>query len=123
MIMIFTAVLIVIAILFGVSTIEGNMQGTIWALLIPLTLILIFFVFFKRYYTAKVKGLPVEDERSKKVKMYAAGYAYYISLYIWLALMFFRDNFNQSQIFVMGMLGMTFSFLISWMILDKKDNL
>ncbi|MFA5385389.1 MAG: hypothetical protein WC364_12160 [Eubacteriales bacterium] len=103
---------------------EGGITKAIYPLLAAITVCAIAMVSLKNNYTV-IKGFPMEDERTKKVKMYAAGYAYYISLYIWLALEFLRNNnyINQSQIFVLGMVGMAVSFVISWLFLNKQENI
>jgi len=68
------------------------------------------------------KGIPIDDERSKKTRMYAAGYSYFISIYIWMALLIFQRYLERDDILITGLLGMAISFWASWSILSKKKG-
>lgn len=103
----------------------GN-SNSISALLViigGLSLIIISFNVLKRVVGDLKEGLPIDDERSKKIKMYAAGYSYFISLYIWLALLAFQKHLDRDDILITGLLGMALSFCVSWIILSKKKGL
>ncbi|PKM86440.1 MAG: hypothetical protein CVU87_12185 [Firmicutes bacterium HGW-Firmicutes-12] len=65
-------------------------------------------------------GVPFKDERSKKIKLYAAGYSYVVSIYIWLVLLIFQKYFDRDDIILIGMLGMVISFGISLFFFSKK---
>ncbi|MFD1020373.1 hypothetical protein [Thalassobacillus hwangdonensis] len=67
-------------------------------------------------------GYPHDDERSKKVKLFAAGYSYFISLIIWLTLFAFHQHFQQDDLLMLGLAGMFFSFAISWLIVRKRKD-
>jgi len=62
------------------------------------------------------QNLPAEDERSKKIMKSAGATAYYISLYLWLALMFFEEDINleKHSLIGLGILGMALVFALSW---------
>lgn len=64
-----------------------------------------------------------DDERTYKVKMYAAGYAYFLSIYLWLAILIFQNFLDRDDIIILGLLGMALSFGMSWLILSKKKGL
>lgn len=68
----------------------------------------------KRLFPEFKLGLPFDDERSKKVKYYSAGRAYFYSLYIWIALLAFQKYFDRDDILILGLLGMALSWLVSW---------
>lgn len=75
------------------------------------------FIGFKRLTSAK-RGEPAEDELSKKVILKTAAWSYYISLYLWVAMLFIKDkvNLDTEEIIGAGILGMALSWVICWMI-------
>jgi len=76
------------------------------------------FVGYKRLTSAK-RGEPPEDEMSKKVMRKTAAWSYYISLYLWLAIMYFSDRIEleNHSLIGMGILGMAVVFAISWLVI------
>lgn len=68
-------------------------------------------------------GIPSEDERSKKVKYYSAGRAYFYSLYIWISLLVFQKYFNKDDILILGLIGMLLTLLLSWLFTKNKKGL
>jgi peptidoglycan/LPS O-acetylase OafA/YrhL len=75
------------------------------------------FVGYKRLSSAK-RGEPTEDELSKKVLLRTAAMSYYISLYLWVAMLFIKDrvNLDTEEILGAGILGMALSFAICWLV-------
>lgn len=69
------------------------------------------------------KGLFADDERSKKVKIYAAGKAYFYSLYIWIALLALHKYLDKDDILMIGLLGMAISLYVSWIFTRNKKGL
>jgi len=59
---------------------------------------------------------PVEDELSKKVMLRASSLAYYISIYIWLFVMYVSDKTKLPghSLIGAGILGMGVVFLLCW---------
>ncbi len=88
-----------------------------------ITLIVGFAVFigFKRLSNAK-RGEPVEDELSKKILQKTAAISYYISLYIWVFLIFLKDRvkFETEELLGTGIIAMAVTFGISWLIINYK---
>ena len=83
-------------------------------------LILVAFALFfgyKRLQSHKT-GEPQEDEMSKKILRNSSSYSYFISIYWWLAVMYFSDKvkYETHTIIGGGILGMTAIFAISWVI-------
>lgn len=68
-------------------------------------------------------GLPSDDERSKKVKYYSAGRAYFFSLYIWIALLAFQKYLDSDDTLILGILGMVLSLFVSWLITKNRKGL
>jgi len=106
------AVLVVAgATVFATRPASGS--GNVWMVLGILVLLLI--VLWRELRQA-------EDERSMGIKYRAGYYAYLISLYIWLALRYLEDRFNASETFVLGMVGMTLAFVLSWAFLALRER-
>lgn len=63
------------------------------------------------------EGLPPEDELSKKITQKAASISYYISLYLWLAIMYIGNDHNEDpeRLFGSGIIGMAIVFALSWL--------
>lgn len=79
------------------------------------------FVGFKKLSSAR-RGEPAEDELSKKVMQKTASLSYYISLYLWLAIMYFSDKFNYEThtCIAAGILGMAITFAICWLVFNFR---
>jgi peptidoglycan/LPS O-acetylase OafA/YrhL len=60
---------------------------------------------------------PLEDELSKKVMMKTASLSYYISLYLWLFIMYISDRTTMEThtLIGAGILGMAIIFFLSWL--------
>lgn len=88
-----------------------------------MTLIVGFAIFigFKRLRSEK-RGEPTEDELSKKVLQRTAAISYYISLYIWVFLIFLKDRvkFETEELLGTGILAMALTFGITWLIINSK---
>lgn len=72
-------------------------------------------VVFRRLKSAK-QNLPAEDEMSKGILRKGAATAYYVSLYMWLAFMFFEERIDleRSTLIGAGILGMAVIYALSW---------
>ncbi len=59
---------------------------------------------------------PLEDELSKKIMTKASSISYYISIYLWLIIMYFSDKMTleSHSLIGAGILGMAIIFLLSW---------
>jgi peptidoglycan/LPS O-acetylase OafA/YrhL len=79
------------------------------------------FVGFRRLSSAR-RGEPPEDELSKKVMQKTASLSYYISLYLWLAIMYFSDrlNYETHTIIGAGILGMAVVFAGCWLVFNFR---
>jgi peptidoglycan/LPS O-acetylase OafA/YrhL len=78
-----------------------------------------FFLGYKRLASAK-RGEPPEDELSKKVMQKTSALSYYISLYLWLAIMYFSDrlDYETHTVIGAGILGMAVVFAVCWMVFN-----
>jgi peptidoglycan/LPS O-acetylase OafA/YrhL len=79
------------------------------------------FIGYKRLSSAK-RGEPPEDELSKKVMQKTSSLSYYISLYLWLAIMYFSDriHYETHTVIGAGILGMAVVFAICWLVFNFR---
>jgi len=70
---------------------------------------------YRRLISGK-RGQPAEDEFSKKIVQKAAAMSYYISLYLWLVIMYLADKQKAETelLFGWGILGMAIIFGVLW---------
>jgi peptidoglycan/LPS O-acetylase OafA/YrhL len=84
-------------------------------------LVIAFALFFgyKRFSSAK-SGQPVEDELSKKVLQKAAAFSFYISLYLWVAIIYISDKvkLESHSLIGAGVLGMAVIYAICWVVIN-----
>lgn len=73
------------------------------------------FIAYRRMQSAR-SGEPHEDELSKQILQRAAAVSYYISLYLWLVVMYLTDKLKTETevMFGWGILGMALTFVLSW---------
>lgn len=67
--------------------------------------------------------LPFDDERTRKVKIYSAGKAYFYSLYIWIVLFVFHKFLDIDDLLLIGLFGMAGSLYVSWLLTRKQKGL
>jgi hypothetical protein len=118
-----SVLIIVVAILVlitaGFWLMKTNMTGGLIEILqFAVLLILVIFALIigiQRFRSAK-KGEPVEDEYSKSIMLRTSSTSYYISIYLWLFLMYYSDKINlESHTLIgVGILGMAVTFFICW---------
>ncbi|OGY93064.1 MAG: hypothetical protein A3H70_05490 [Candidatus Komeilibacteria bacterium RIFCSPLOWO2_02_FULL_48_11] len=122
------------SLLYGIEMAKRgriNFGGSL-ALIILLIAILFMIYFIKHKYSDVRKGLPLDDERSKKVMTQAAAMTFYISLYWLLAISFFESFFakmfgviklDAGQVVGGGIAGMSIIFIIAWIYYQSKGRL
>ena len=73
------------------------------------------FVGYRRF-TSEKRGQPAEDEFSKKILQKSAATSFYVSLYLWLIIMYLTDKLKIETdiMFGWGILGMAVVFAASW---------
>lgn len=79
------------------------------------------FIGYKRL-TSERRGEPTEDELSKKVLQKAAALSYYISLYLWVVMIYIKDRVEMDLEVLMGsgILGMAVIFALSWLYFNYR---
>ena len=65
------------------------------------------FIGIKRYLSLR-RGEPAEDEMSKNILQKTAAISYYVSLYLWVFILFIKDrvSIDAEQLIGSGILGM-----------------
>lgn len=89
--------------------------------IIGIVIIFALLVGIKRLKSFREKE-PVEDEMSKKIMQKTSSISYYVSLYMWIFLIFINDRikFETEELIGMGVLLMALIFAITWIILNFK---
>jgi peptidoglycan/LPS O-acetylase OafA/YrhL len=79
------------------------------------------FVGFKKRANQK-RGEPAEDELSKRILQKTAALSYYISLYIWVFILFIKDriSFNDNELIGAGVVAMAVTFGITWLFVNFR---
>ena len=121
-IFIVAALVIAAAILWFMSS-SGNLKPVDFASITVLIIVEGFalFIGFKKLSSAR-RGEPVEDELSKKVMRKTSSLSYYISLYLWLVIMYFSDKFEYETHTIIGggILGMAVIFTVCWLVFNYR---
>ncbi len=76
------------------------------------------FVGIKRFQSMK-RGEPAEDELSRKILRRTASVSFYISLYLWVFMLFLIDRvkMDTEQLLGTGILGMAIIYALTWVVL------
>lgn len=76
---------------------------------------------YRRFASAK-RGEPIEDELSKKVVQKTAAWSYYISLYMWVFMIWLKDRvtLDTEQVLGAGILSMAVIFFACWIIIRLR---
>lgn len=111
------AVLVLGTIVVWMINSENSMRGTL-VLMVGIQVVVLVYaglVIFKRW-TARKNKLPTQDELSKKILLRSTAASYHLSLYMWLALMYFEERIDleRSSLIGAGILGMAILFGLSW---------
>jgi len=118
-----TIVMFVISALVVASlvlwAIKGHIAGNIQEMImVGTSLVIVGFAVYLGILRLRSHRLqePAEDELSKKVMMRASSLAYYISIYLWLFVMYISDKttLEVHSLVGAGILGMAVVFLLCW---------
>jgi len=111
------AVLVTATIVVWMLNSEGPISGKAIGMGSIQLVVLVFaaFAVYRRWTAAKNK-LPAEDEMSKKILVRSTATSYHVSLFMWLALMYFEERINLEghELIGGGILGMAIIFALSW---------
>lgn len=115
------AALVLLATFFWILSSSGNFKTNDPGSFIVIILLVAFalFIGFKRLSSVR-RGEPSKDELSKKVMQKTASLSYYISLYLWLIIMYFSDKliYETHTLIGAGIIGMAITFAVCWLIFN-----
>ena len=113
---ILAVILVITLILWMINSERGLNTTSILMLSIQIVVVAFAILVIYRRVTAARQNLPAEDEMSKKILRRGAATSYYVSLYLWLALMFFEERIDleRSTLIGAGILGMAVIYALSW---------
>jgi hypothetical protein len=121
-IFILAALVIILSLLWYTNTqktisLTAAMQFIILLIVVGLAL----FIGVKRLTSYK-RGEPAEDELSKKIQLKTASVSFYISIYLWLFIMFFSDRLTLENhtLIGIGIAGMALVYVLSWIIISLR---
>jgi uncharacterized membrane protein len=117
---------IITGILYSVTTFaKGDITGAILGAIIAITILAFALIVYKRGNKDLKDGHPIQDERGKRVLEKASSLAFYVSLYLLLAIGFVSEDIikfrDVSQATSVAVGGMAMLFLIFWFYYNKKE--
>ncbi len=104
---------------------RGDIAGGIAGALIALTIVIFAISVFIRGNRDMKKGFPLQDERSRRVMEKASSRAFYVSLYLLLAVGFLSDGLlkfrdvSQATGLAVGMMAILFA--VFWAYYNRKE--
>ena len=124
-IVIISLFVIVTGALFSYSSFKnGEAAGGILGIIIALTILMFAVIAYARGNKAIKNNLPLEDERSKRVMEKASSMAFYVSLYLLLAIGFLSDEMipfrDASQATSVAVGCMAILFAVFWFFYNRK---
>jgi len=119
-IFILTAIVIAGAILWLMSA-SGNLSPVDFMSMAVLVIVVAFALYMGiKKITSARRGEPDEDELSRKIMRKTSSLSYFISLYLWLAIMYFSDRLalETHTVIGIGILGMAIVFAVCWLVFN-----
>ncbi len=111
---------------------NGMNRENIGYIAVSLVIIIFMTIFLARRYQSVKQGMPLEDERSKKIMLLATSRSYFVTMYWLLAISMFEkplagfvglETLDAGQVVGGGILGMAVSFFGFWLYYNYKPNL
>lgn len=105
---------------------NGEIVGGILGAMIALIILIFAFFVYKRGNRDLKNGFPLKDERSRKVIEKASSLAFYVTLYLLLAIGFLSDDIikfrDVSQATSLAVAGMAILFAVFWAYYNRKGD-
>lgn len=125
-IIIISLLVIVTGALFSYGSFsKGEIMGGVLGIIIAVIILSFAIIVFKRGNTDLKNGFPLRDERSKRVMEKATSMAFYVSLYMLLAIGFLSDNIikfrDVSQATSVSVGIMAILFVAFWAYYNRKE--
>lgn len=112
----------IVLIACGLLVINSSLfagQKNILSLTVLVLLVGFAILFGMKRLTSVRRGEPAEDELSEKMMRKSSSISFYISIYLWLFIMYFSDKtkIETHTLIGAGILGMALIFALSWIII------
>ena len=112
----------------------GAMDGTWndpWMLFVMIVMIciaaVVLFIAARAMFSEIGRGIPLQDERSKRVVEKASAISFIVMIYLLLAIGFFSDHSSYellpTDVTALGILGGAISFAVCWAIYNRSAKL
>jgi uncharacterized membrane protein len=103
---------------------RGDIMGLVLGVIIAITILIFAVIVYKRGNRDLKEGFPLKDERSKRVLEKASSMAFYVTLYLLLAIGLLSNDLIQfrdvSQATSVAVGCMALLFLIFWIYFNRK---
>ncbi len=75
-----------------------------------------------RHFSSATRGEPQEDELSKKIMQKTAAWSYYISIYMWVFMLWIKERvtMDTEDVLSAGILSMAVIFLACWIAIKLR---
>lgn len=115
------AALVLISTFWWLAESGVNLTALLQVPVILMVVGLAVFIGIRRLKSVR-RGEPAEDELSRKIQGKASSISFYISIYLWLAIMFYSDKvqLETHTLIGVGILGMAVIFALTWVILNFR---
>ncbi|MBM3421009.1 MAG: hypothetical protein FJY11_07735 [Bacteroidetes bacterium] len=121
----FLVALLVLATSTWFMSSSGSLPAAEWIQYLVILVLVIFGLWFafRRLGSAR-RNEPVEDEMSKRIMTKASSLSYFISLYIWVAVIYIKDRVNiDTEVLIgSGILAMAVVFAVIWVIIYLRGQ-
>lgn len=123
---ILTNVLIIAGILIYQTGAPKNDSIYLYSEIIHVIIIAFFFIlgiyFSIKKITSRNKGFREEDELSKRITQKAAAISFYISLFLWVIVLFIHNSqiIDTRILFGYCFIGVALTFMLSWFFINSK---
>jgi peptidoglycan/LPS O-acetylase OafA/YrhL len=117
-IFVFCAAFLIISVIWFITKgSDLNLMNLVSFGILSVIIAFSFFAGIKRIESA-AKGEPAEDELSKKILQKAAAWSFYVSLYMWVLMIWLSDKLDLGRDVLLssGILGMALIFGINWIL-------
>lgn len=125
-ILILSLAVIITASIYSINSfVSGEISGGVLGIIIAIIIIVFAIIMLKRRNRDLKNGLPLQDERSKRVIEKATSTAFLVSLYVLLGIGFLSDDIikfrdiSQATSVIVGIMALLF--LIFWAYYNRRE--
>jgi hypothetical protein len=118
----FALVFLSMLLLFAIMSSKGTLYDSVGWLILGVIVLAFGVLYLRGGLKDARKGMSFQDERTKKITLYAGSAAFTLSIWWMLALMYLSDKINiiPRHVAAAGIAGMALLFFISWIWYDRR---